>query len=198
MIDPKFIVRLQGKDYVLLIGLLDHAHKNGLRSIETDLVQIPGPDNQNVAIVRAMVRWKSEGEDACWSAYGDASPANTRGPIQTALIRMAETRSIARALRFAGNVAATAVEELGESDDAPHANGKAAVAAPGRTSVVSDSVRPAESAEKQGTAARHAPTCTWPGCEHVLTANQITMSQHHCKRNLCPSHMREAEVAKAA
>jgi hypothetical protein len=122
MIDPRHVVKLQGRDYVTVVGEIDYAHKNGLVSLETDLVQIPGPENQNTAIVKATAIFRGSDGPVAWSAHGDASPANTKGPIQTALLRMAETRAIGRVLRFACNIPMVAFEEVqgGEGDEVSH------------------------------------------------------------------------------
>jgi hypothetical protein len=56
-----------------------------------------------------------------FSGIGDASPENVSRNIVPHLIRMAETRAKARALRDAVNVGATALEELSDGDDAPPA-----------------------------------------------------------------------------
>jgi hypothetical protein len=56
-----------------------------------------------------------------FSGLGDASPENVGRTIAPHLIRMAETRAKARALRDAVNVGATAMEELSDGDDAPPA-----------------------------------------------------------------------------
>jgi hypothetical protein len=117
----EFMITRQGKQYVLFAGLLDEAHSLGLRGIDTDLIQVPDESNGNVAIVKAM----AEMEDGRrFSGIGDASPENVGRNIAPHLIRMAETRAKARALRDAVNVGATALEELSEGDDAPPASSR--------------------------------------------------------------------------
>jgi len=115
------MITRQGKQYVLFAGLLDEAHSLGLRGIDTDLIQVPDESNGNVAIVKAL----AEMEDGRrFSGIGDASPENVGRNIAPHLIRMAETRAKARALRDAVNVGATALEELSEGDDAPPASSR--------------------------------------------------------------------------
>jgi tetratricopeptide (TPR) repeat protein len=48
--DRRFIVNRQGKDFVLYAGLLDEAHSKGLKSIRTQLLQMPSEGNGNTAI----------------------------------------------------------------------------------------------------------------------------------------------------
>ena len=112
------MITRQGKQYVLFQGLLDEAHSQGLRSIDTELLQVPNPDNGNVAIVKAVCEME---DGRKFSGLGDASPENVGRNIAPHIIRMAETRAKARALRDAVNVGATALEELSEGDDAPPA-----------------------------------------------------------------------------
>jgi hypothetical protein len=115
----EFLITRQGKQYVLFAGLLDEAHSRGLRGIDTELIQVPDEANGSVAIVKAT----AEMEDGRhFSGIGDASPENVGRNIAPHLIRMAETRAKARALRDAVNVGATALEELSDGDDAPPAN----------------------------------------------------------------------------
>jgi predicted amidohydrolase YtcJ len=110
----EYMIERQGKRFVLYAGLLEEAHSRGLRSIETELLQIPRSENGEVAIVRATVRT----EDGKFTGIGDAAPGNVNRTIAPHVIRMAETRAKARALRDAINVGVTAFEELGGEDSA--------------------------------------------------------------------------------
>jgi hypothetical protein len=116
----EFLITRSGKQYVLFAGLLDEAHSRGLRGIDTELVQVPDESNGNVAIVKATAEME---DDRRFSGIGDASPENVGRNIVPHIIRMAETRAKARALRDAVNVGATALEELSDGDDAPPAEG---------------------------------------------------------------------------
>ena len=118
----EFMITRQGKQYVLFAGLLDEAHNRGLRGIDTELVQVPTPENGNVAVVKATVEMEASEGNRTFSGIGDASPENVGRSIVPHIIRMAETRAKARALRDAVNVGATALEELSDGDDAPPAN----------------------------------------------------------------------------
>lgn len=112
-IDEKFIVNLQGKEFVTYEGLLDLAHQNGLKSITTELIQIPSKENNNTCIVHAKVMT----ENGEFHGIGDANPSNVNSFISKHLIRMAETRAKARALRDLTNVGMIAVEELGDEEE---------------------------------------------------------------------------------
>jgi hypothetical protein len=110
----EYMIERQGRRFVLYAGLLDEAHARGLRSIETELLQVPVPENGEVAIARAVVRT----EEGKFSGIGDASPDNVGKAIRPHIIRMAETRAKARALRDAINVGVAALEELdGEPEE---------------------------------------------------------------------------------
>jgi len=109
----EYMIERQGKRFVLYAGLLEEAHSRGLRSIETELLQVPAKENGEVAIVKAVIRT----EEGKFAGIGDASPQNVNRAIAPHLIRMAETRAKARALRDAINVGVTAFEELGGEEE---------------------------------------------------------------------------------
>lgn len=116
-IKEKFIVNLKGKQYVTYEGLLDLAHQNKLKSIKTELIQIPTKENNNQCIMKAIATTEDGKE---FEGYGDADTSNVNSMISKHIIRMAETRAKARALRDLTNVGMTALEELGgEEMDEP-------------------------------------------------------------------------------
>lgn len=100
----KYIVNVQGKDFITFPGLLSEAHAQGLSSIDTELVN----EDLSSPVVKATVKLG----DKSFTGYGDANANNVAKKVAGALIRMAETRAVARALRFACNIDMTALEEL--------------------------------------------------------------------------------------
>jgi hypothetical protein len=118
----EFIVERQGRAFCLYAGLLDQAHQQGLKSIQTQLIQTPSEENGHVAICSATVTMvaqsgpESDGVERAFSGIGDAAPNNVAPAMRTCLLRMAETRAKARALRDAVNIGVAAFEELGEED----------------------------------------------------------------------------------
>lgn len=103
------------KEVATYAGLLARAHEEGLKGIITELVQVPSKDNGQVAIAKAQV---TTGKGV-FNGIGDASPGNVNKKIAPHIIRMAETRAKARALRDAVNIGIVCLEELGgEEGDA--------------------------------------------------------------------------------
>lgn len=96
------------KEVVSFRGLLEMVHKERLRECSTELVQAPSKDNGDTAIVRAVVRTTR----GTFSGIGDANPRNVSAHIVPHIIRMAETRALARAMRVATGCGETALEEL--------------------------------------------------------------------------------------
>ena len=108
-IAPKFVQNISGKDFVKFEGLLDLAHLQGLKDVQTELIQAPAEGNNWMAIIRACVTT----ERGTFSGIGDATPKNVNGRIAPHIVRMAETRAVARALRLACNIGLFSVVELG-------------------------------------------------------------------------------------
>ena len=105
-IEPRFIINLQGKDFILFEGLLDIAHKKGIKSIVTEMIE----NTNEVTIFKAEVTME---DGSIYTGFGDTTPNNVNKLILVHKIRMAETRAVARALRFATNVGLCSLEELG-------------------------------------------------------------------------------------
>lgn len=113
-IAQEFLIQRQGKTYVLYAGLLSEAHSQELKGISTELIQVPDESNANVAIVKATA---DMGDGRSFTGIGDANPKNVGRNIVPHLIRMAETRAKARALRDAVNVGSlVSIEELGGAE----------------------------------------------------------------------------------
>lgn len=106
-------------DAVSFKGLLSKAHEEGLRQTKTTLIQVPSEANRNTAIVHATVRTRR----GSFTGIGDANPQNVNRRIAPHVVRMAETRAIARALRVAVNIGEVSIEELGGDCAADHVDG---------------------------------------------------------------------------
>ena len=105
------------KEVVTYQGLLSKAHDEGLQRIATRLVQVPSDENGRTAIAKALVETKK----GRFEGIGDANPENVNSFIVPHLIRMAETRAKARALRDAVNIGIVSFEEL-DGDGFPPGN----------------------------------------------------------------------------
>jgi hypothetical protein len=101
------------KAVVAYRGLLDMVHSERLSVISTELIQAPTKENGETAIVSASVT-TSRGT---FSGIGDANPRNVDAKVAPHIIRMAETRAEARAMRKAVNIGVVAMEELGDDLD---------------------------------------------------------------------------------
>jgi len=150
------------KEVVTYQGLLSRAHDEGLKRVATELVQTPTEANDRTAIAKATV----ETGKGVFEAFGDANPSNVNSFIVPHLIRMAETRAKARALRDAVNVGVLSAEELVD-DEFPAG------------SAIPDAWRPeppAERAERNGTSGRNGRSATSASTSHgdfvPMTDNQ--------------------------
>lgn len=113
-LDDNFIKKIDDKDFVLYSGLLDVAHQKNLCSVDVELIQFPSEENKNTAICKATVKTI---DGKIFSDIGDANPNNCNSKVARHLIRMASTRSKARAFRDMDNIGMTALEELGDFNE---------------------------------------------------------------------------------
>jgi hypothetical protein len=101
------------EDMTSFEDLLSDAHKkfNGNFSIKTEMIQNEWEKQR--AIFKAKVDVLGIG---VYEAYGDATQENCGEMVKKHYIRMAETRAIARALRWATNNARVAEEETEQGE----------------------------------------------------------------------------------
>lgn len=124
-VHPRFIQQRQGKPFATYPGLLDLLHRQSKHcfSIDTLVVQLPTEENGRVAVCTARVRvFDPQNLDVVTletSGVGDADPSNCTPAMRGHLLRLAETRAKARALRDAVNVGEAVLEELGPDEQAP-------------------------------------------------------------------------------
>lgn len=133
-----YVVNIQGKDFITFPGLLAEAHAQGLVAIDTNLIN----DDLNNPVVKATVAMKDPNAGPgpsgvkSFTGYGDANANNVAKKVAGALLRMAETRAVARALRFACNIDMTALEELGgDGADIPDVPSKSIKATPVKAAI---------------------------------------------------------------
>ena len=189
----EFMIERQGRSFCLYAGLLDLAHQQGLRSIRTSLIQAPTDANNRVAICSATVLLHKDGEECEFTGIGDAAPNNVAPAMQSCLLRMAETRAKARALRDAVNIGVAAFEELGEDegpDDAPGRYDAGANHRSGRSQSPSASQRISpmsapRSSQRTPTVQETRKPFTANEDEHGVSGGPITTSQADAIRALC-------------
>lgn len=114
-LDERFIINIKGKDFVLYAGLLDLAHQKGIKSVVVEPIQFPTKENRMEAICKATIESR-DGE--LFVEWADANPVNVNKMVAEHILRVAATRSKARALRDYTNIGMTCLEELGDLDDA--------------------------------------------------------------------------------
>lgn len=125
--EPKELVSMKGRDYPVVGGRLRLAHAEGLSSIRTEIVSL----TDSKAVLRATVQLVTPGPVQSvreFTGYGEADTQRD-ARLKDAILELAETRAIARALRFAGfGVEYTGAEEVShlrgksvDDDDDPNA-----------------------------------------------------------------------------
>ena len=115
-LDERWITKIEGKEFVKYPGLLDLAHQHGLSSIEVDIVQMPTKPKTEILLCVGQRSCRRLVKHSQTSATLIPTIAPAKWPSH--LLRMASTRSIARALRSYTNVGMTALEELADFNDA--------------------------------------------------------------------------------
>ncbi len=184
-ISKEFVVNLKGRDYPIFAGVLDAAHKAGLRSLTTALIQIPSADNGHVAIVSA----RAEFEDGrVFEDIGDCSPATTSPNLAAASIRLASTRAKGRVLRDAVNVGQALLEEMPDLDDAPEPPRNGHRSQP-------QAQQRAASPQPRPNVAPSAPQAPAMLCSEdgkVLTKGQYEVSLRAFGKPMCPSCQKAA------
>ena len=113
-LEERFLINIQGNDFVKFEGLLDLAHQKGLSKLSVEILQIPTEDNGNMAICKSVAESK---DGSVFTDIGDANPKNTNKMVVEHILRIASTRAKARALRDFNNIGMTCLEELGEMDE---------------------------------------------------------------------------------
>ena len=122
----KFTNNIKGKDAIKLEGLTAVAHEKGIWKFETDIIQFPSDQNGWTAICKTIIGgydWDPIEEKICkveYSDIGDANVQNCGKMVAASYIRMASTRSQARALRKYTNIDMVCSSELSDvMDEAP-------------------------------------------------------------------------------
>jgi len=113
-LDERWILEIEGREFVKYPGLLDLGHQKGISKIDVDPLQYPTKENGMFAICKALV---VSTDGRTFTDVGDANPENCSSKVKKHVLRMASTRAIARALRSYTNIGMTCLEELGADDD---------------------------------------------------------------------------------
>jgi hypothetical protein len=107
----RYLVQVKGAVFVKYAGILKLAHAMGLQTINTDLVQLDL--EKPMAIFKATITAKTKDGITSFTGYGDATPKNVSNMVAPHMIRVAETRAKARALRDFVGCKYVSAEELG-------------------------------------------------------------------------------------
>lgn len=116
----KFSVNIKGKDAIKLEGLTALAHERGMWKFKTSIIQYPSDQNQWTAICETVIggyAWDPITEkirEVEYSDIGDANVNNCGKMVAASYIRMASTRSQARALRKYTNVDMVCSSEMSD------------------------------------------------------------------------------------
>ena len=122
----KFTNNIKGKDAIKLEGLTAVAHEKGMWKFETEVIQFPSDQNAWTAICKTTIGGydydpiEDKIREVIYSDIGDANVNNCGKMVAASYIRMASTRSQARALRKYTNIDMVCSSELSDvMDEAP-------------------------------------------------------------------------------
>jgi len=105
--EEKHIINIKGTEFIKFSGLLDLAHKKGLKKIEIIDKNI---DFENKTAYTIAIVYFENGTS--FEGLGTATQENCNSMVSNHFGEMSHTRAIARALRVGLNVGATCYEEL--------------------------------------------------------------------------------------
>ena len=104
--------KMPGDERPLFRDLLDRAIGQGLRSVKTECIAYERGQDRHAFFEAVVSMQMEDGKTEEFFGHGDSDDENTDPMIRPHYLRMAETRAIARALRWATNEGRTCVEEL--------------------------------------------------------------------------------------
>jgi len=167
MIDKKFIINISGKEFIKFEGLLAEFHANKGKSIETE--ELP-----NSTLDEPKFKATVSGDNGTFTGHGDANTKNVSALVSSHKYRMAETRAIARALRWYNNIGICSVDELGGDDKKTPAYSKEPVE---QNPVVASTV------QNNATQANSTPICS--KCGKSITNAEKSFSEGKYSFPLC-------------
>jgi hypothetical protein len=157
-------------DIITYAELVTLARAAGLTKIETEVVQLPTVDNGRYAVMRARVVIGRADDALVYDGTADASPDSCPPAMHVCLLRLAETRAKARALRDAVGTAKVAREELPDYVDGQDASGALASRNVGTCAgIQNSSTGPCPSCNAPSGKV-HATNCTQPLLEIATSA----------------------------
>lgn len=120
-----FMVNIKGKEAIKLEGLTALAHEKGMWKLETTIIQFPTQENNFTCICQTTVGGydydpvTDKIREVVYTDIGDANVNNCTKMVAASFIRMASTRSQARALRKYTNVDMVCTSEMDSVTEDP-------------------------------------------------------------------------------
>jgi hypothetical protein len=202
MLTKEHYASIQGKEYILLKGLLLMAHEAGFRGMQSEITQVASKENGWRAVAHVTVHLQGEDEQpSIFEACADASVETTK---LLAYERMAETRALSRALRFALNWGDVTADEM---PDGESARDRAPMQQPTRAQSPPESPRekPEPGARPSDAPPGTAPQTAGEGTQQVcadcrcsLTRGQVTSAVRSYGVALCMECRKKHQPLEAA